>query len=92
MLCPSCGTENREGRKFCAECGTALALACPACGGDVKMLRDAVKCQRCDRVYPIERGFPMMLLDQDMRNRPEEGASPSVRVDAGAGGVHVGAG
>src|SRR6266480_364081 len=32
MLCPSCGTENREGRKFCAECGTALALACPACG------------------------------------------------------------
>src|SRR5438046_9894985 len=32
MLCPSCGTENREGRKFCAECGTALALACSACG------------------------------------------------------------
>ena len=32
MLCPSCGTENREGRKFCSECGTALALACPACG------------------------------------------------------------
>jgi uncharacterized protein YbaR (Trm112 family) len=22
-------------------------------------------------VYPIERGFPMMLLDQDMRHRPE---------------------
>jgi class 3 adenylate cyclase/tetratricopeptide (TPR) repeat protein len=32
MLCPSCGTENREGRKFCAECGGALALACPTCG------------------------------------------------------------
>ncbi|MGB2875887.1 MAG: adenylate/guanylate cyclase domain-containing protein [Gaiellaceae bacterium] len=32
MLCPSCGTENREGRKFCAECGGALALACPSCG------------------------------------------------------------
>src|SRR5436190_8459726 len=32
MLCPSCGTENREGRKFCAECGSALASACPACG------------------------------------------------------------
>jgi class 3 adenylate cyclase/tetratricopeptide (TPR) repeat protein len=32
MTCPSCGTENREGRKFCSECGTALALACPSCG------------------------------------------------------------
>src|SRR5438552_16393060 len=28
----SCGTENREGRKFCAECGSPLAAACPACG------------------------------------------------------------
>jgi class 3 adenylate cyclase/tetratricopeptide (TPR) repeat protein len=32
MTCPSCGTENREGRKFCSECGTALASACPSCG------------------------------------------------------------
>ena len=32
MDCPSCGAENRAGRKFCAECGTPLALACPACG------------------------------------------------------------
>jgi class 3 adenylate cyclase/tetratricopeptide (TPR) repeat protein len=32
MTCASCGAENREGRKFCAECGSALAVACPACG------------------------------------------------------------
>src|SRR5919108_6156314 len=32
MLCPGCGTENREGRKFCAKCGKPLALVCPACG------------------------------------------------------------
>jgi class 3 adenylate cyclase/tetratricopeptide (TPR) repeat protein len=32
VLCPSCGFENREGRKFCAECGAPLALACAACG------------------------------------------------------------
>jgi predicted ATPase/class 3 adenylate cyclase len=32
MRCPSCGANNREGRKFCADCGLPLALACPACG------------------------------------------------------------
>src|SRR5919204_4345822 len=32
MLCPTCGGENREGRKFCAECGSPLGLTCPACG------------------------------------------------------------
>src|SRR5262245_22662565 len=32
MTCPRCQSENREGRRFCAECGASLALACPACG------------------------------------------------------------
>ena len=30
--CVNCGTENREGAKFCGECGVALTLVCPACG------------------------------------------------------------
>src|SRR5215475_784564 len=32
MTCPRCHSENREGRRFCAECGASLALTCPACG------------------------------------------------------------
>jgi class 3 adenylate cyclase len=32
MTCSSCGAENRPGRKFCANCGAALAFVCPACG------------------------------------------------------------
>ncbi|MDP9331026.1 MAG: AAA family ATPase [Actinomycetota bacterium] len=32
MICGSCGAENRAGRKFCAECGAALAVGCPTCG------------------------------------------------------------
>ena len=32
MVCPSCSTENRPGRKFCSRCGNPLALACPSCG------------------------------------------------------------
>ncbi|HXH97418.1 MAG TPA: adenylate/guanylate cyclase domain-containing protein [Gaiellaceae bacterium] len=30
--CTTCGAENREGRKFCAECGELLATLCPSCG------------------------------------------------------------
>jgi class 3 adenylate cyclase/tetratricopeptide (TPR) repeat protein len=32
VTCSHCGSENREGRKFCAECGKPLSAACPACG------------------------------------------------------------
>src|SRR5215472_17357274 len=32
MRCTKCGNDNREGRKFCVQCGQALKLACPSCG------------------------------------------------------------
>jgi class 3 adenylate cyclase len=32
MQCPRCQHENREGRRFCAKCGSALAAVCPQCG------------------------------------------------------------
>ena len=32
MNCSNCGTDNPVDRKFCGECGSALALACPNCG------------------------------------------------------------
>ena len=32
VVCASCGTANEAGRKFCGECGSALAISCPACG------------------------------------------------------------
>ena len=32
MTCPSCGTTNAAGAKFCSECGTRFAVSCPACG------------------------------------------------------------
>ncbi|MDJ0961235.1 MAG: adenylate/guanylate cyclase domain-containing protein [Acidimicrobiia bacterium] len=39
MRCDSCGTENREARRFCRECGAALTITCAGCdaaneGGD----------------------------------------------------------
>jgi class 3 adenylate cyclase len=31
MRCAKCDTDNRNDRKFCAKCGTALARQCPKC-------------------------------------------------------------
>jgi class 3 adenylate cyclase/tetratricopeptide (TPR) repeat protein len=32
ISCPSCGSENEVGRKFCGECGNPLSSSCPSCG------------------------------------------------------------
>ena len=34
MRCSKCDSDNREGRKFCAECGTALKVGCPSCNAE----------------------------------------------------------
>jgi hypothetical protein len=31
MRCPSCDHDNRTDRRFCAECGAALAVLCASC-------------------------------------------------------------
>ncbi len=32
MKCPECGSDNKEGRKFCSKCGSKLENICPECG------------------------------------------------------------
>jgi class 3 adenylate cyclase/tetratricopeptide (TPR) repeat protein len=32
VICPSCGTQNEAGARFCMECATALGQVCPNCG------------------------------------------------------------
>ena len=32
MRCKACASENREGRRYCAQCGAELSVACPSCG------------------------------------------------------------
>src|SRR5215472_3348650 len=36
MRCSKCGSDNREGRKFCTSCGTPLVAACPKCGASIQ--------------------------------------------------------
>jgi hypothetical protein len=37
MRCSKCGSDNREGPKFCTNCGTPLVATCPKCGAPVQL-------------------------------------------------------
>lgn len=41
-------------------------LACPVCKTDIKLTADeqGLKCVKCSRVYPIQDGIPVMLIDE----------------------------
>ncbi|HEY8170671.1 MAG TPA: AAA family ATPase, partial [Candidatus Limnocylindria bacterium] len=45
MRCSACGTDNREGSRFCDNCGLPLAAACPSCGSANRP--DAGFCSTC---------------------------------------------
>src|SRR6266545_503904 len=61
MRCSACGTENRADRKFCASCGSQLAIACSNCGAS--NLPDERYCGECGT--PLEvvtpRGIETMV-------------------------------
>jgi hypothetical protein len=79
IYCPKCGTANRQGSKFCNECGAPLpatGLRCPMCGA----MNPAgnLYCDRCSaRLIPAERVPPEE--EKPERPSPPKGISlPSV--------------
>ncbi len=62
MECPACGAANRVGAKFCASCGTGLALRCAACGTPFN-LGDRF-CAECGTALPLQ-GSPTARLGAD---------------------------
>jgi len=39
MKCPKCQFDNREGVRFCEECGTKFELECPSCKANIPIGR-----------------------------------------------------
>ncbi|MBI4913664.1 MAG: Trm112 family protein [Acidobacteria bacterium] len=50
-------------------------LCCPAdhenapCRGDLEEREDGLLCGKCGRLYPIEEGIPVMLVDRAVGTR-----------------------
>ena len=66
MKCPQCQHENREGARFCEECGAKLQLVCPTCGSEVAN-PEARFCDECGaRLVSAETVVPKL---EDMRDR-----------------------
>src|SRR5215472_11740887 len=36
MRCAKCGADNRDGQRFCTQCGSPLAAKCPRCGASTE--------------------------------------------------------
>jgi Double zinc ribbon len=53
MRCPHCAFENRDGVRFCEECGRGLERVCPACGAAVPPGRKF--CGGCGQPIHAER-------------------------------------
>ncbi|MGD2038271.1 MAG: adenylate/guanylate cyclase domain-containing protein, partial [Desulfobacterales bacterium] len=51
MRCPKCQFENREGVKFCEECGAKFELECPACKAHIPLGRKF--CGECGYNFTI---------------------------------------
>ena len=60
MQCPRCRAENREGRRFCGECGLSFTSPCVSCGflneGSEKFCGGCGKSLAADST-PAERRF-----------------------------------
>jgi hypothetical protein len=77
MRCGKCGADNREGRKFCAQCGSPFAAKCPRCGGSNEP--DEKFCGECGgalgafpKAAPRKPGEPQIrMADTPAPERPE---------------------
>jgi len=62
MKCPECQFDNREGAKFCNECGYKFVQACPECGVTNRV--DSNFCDECG--YDLKKSKEVSPVDYDL--------------------------
>jgi class 3 adenylate cyclase/tetratricopeptide (TPR) repeat protein len=66
MKCPQCQTDNKEGSKFCLECGHEFQLKCPQCGHP--FLPAAKFCDECGQSLSItpKASYPFLSFEEKL--------------------------
>jgi class 3 adenylate cyclase/tetratricopeptide (TPR) repeat protein len=80
MRCSQCGAENRETRKFCAQCGTPLAAKCARCGASNEPGEKF--CGDCGS--SLAAGAPNAGAEGARREKPQADIQFAVRVNDSA--------
>ena len=69
MNCPTCHSENPEGKKFCGECGTKLEYVCPACASsNPPHFKFCGECGQALTVPPAAPAKPMPSPDAERKH------------------------
>ncbi len=63
MKCPKCQSDNREGVKFCEECGAKMEILCPSCGAFIPIGKKF--CGECGQELTIPSESPPKELSFD---------------------------
>jgi class 3 adenylate cyclase/tetratricopeptide (TPR) repeat protein len=69
MKCTKCRSDNREGVKFCEECGTQLELECPAC--KAKLPLDKKFCGECGHALKERQEIPAIDYSKPQSYTPK---------------------
>ena len=82
MQCPKCQFENRDVRKFCAECGAKFVLTCPKCG--FENLPTEKFCGDCGHNLKSS-SLPPPEIESSRKTIPEEPTTQTYSPDISAG-------
>ena len=80
MRCSKCGSDNRETRKFCAQCRTPLAAKCARCGASNELGEKF----RGDCGSSLAAGAPNAGAEGVRREKPQADIQFAVRVNESA--------
>ena len=64
-LCPQCQFKNREGIRFCEQCGTKLEPACHSCGATLPLGRKV--CGECGPLATTDGASPATAVEETHR-------------------------
>jgi predicted ATPase/class 3 adenylate cyclase len=78
MKCPKCQSNNRDGVKFCEDCGAKIELECPACKSKIPLGKKF--CGKCGNPIEPDTKVPSSTPERDIASCVEPSDRPVTRI------------